>query len=138
MTQEERDAKNAVYEAQRVARIPLATDELMAQRGTISGFTPEEFVHIAITNLWEPTYVAKDGTVKPTRGKGIHSVYSKHNALFQKDFGTTKEQTIAVVERLVREGKIESRPVAGGVKLYHVGEMVDNSLDSAMEKMLKK
>ena len=129
--------KNSKYEAERVARIPLATDELMAQRGSRTGYTPEEFVHIAITKLWSAAY-EKDGKTCQTRGKGIHSVYSKHNALFMADFGVTKEQTIAVVERLKREGKVDVRPVGGGVKLYHPGEMKDSGVESAMEKMLSK
>ncbi|MBN1223829.1 MAG: hypothetical protein JXB23_11320 [Candidatus Aminicenantes bacterium] len=64
--------------------------------------TQEEFIHRAVKKL---------------RGnyKGIHSVYSGFNTAFKEYFGTNPVET---TQKLVKEGKIVTRPVKGGVIIY--------------------
>ncbi len=63
----------------------------------------EEFVIRAIKKLRKPPY------------KGIHSVYSGFNRAFRDYFdGDPVEAT----GRLAKEGRVETRPVRGGVMLY--------------------
>jgi hypothetical protein len=69
--------------------------------------TEEEFVIRAIKTLRKPPY------------RGIHSVYSGFNEAFRQYFG---KDPVEVTTRLAQEGKIETRPVRGGVMLYLPGE----------------
>jgi hypothetical protein len=63
----------------------------------------EEFIARAIKKLRKPPY------------KGIHSVYSGFNRAFRDYFDADPVETTG---RLAKEGKIETRPVKGGVMLY--------------------
>lgn len=55
----------------------------------------------------------------PSKSKGIHSVFSGFNQAFRDYYG---EDPIEVTQMLVREGKIELKPVKGGVMLYLPGD----------------
>jgi hypothetical protein len=69
--------------------------------------TEEEFVVQAIKKLRKEPF------------RGIHSVYSGFNEAFRKYFGTNPvEATI----KLASEGKVETRPLKGGVMLFLPGE----------------
>jgi hypothetical protein len=70
--------------------------------------THEEFVHHAIRTLRTP------------QSRGIHSVYSGFNQAFKQYF--PGEDPVAVTTRLAEAGRIELRPVRGGVMLYLPGE----------------
>lgn len=62
-----------------------------------------DFVVRAINKLRKPPY------------KGIHSVYSGFNQAFREYFD---KNPVEATTRLVKEGKIVTRPVRGGVILY--------------------
>jgi hypothetical protein len=64
----------------------------------------EEFVRLAIAKLRLDNY------------KGIHSVYSGFNEAFKTYFEGLNP--IEVTGELARQGKINLRPVKGGVMLY--------------------
>ena len=69
--------------------------------------TEDEFVIQAIKKLRKDPYL------------GIHSVYSGFNEAFRKYFGTNP---VEATTRLAAGGKIEPRPLKGGVMLYLPGE----------------
>jgi hypothetical protein len=69
--------------------------------------TEEEFVTQAIRKLRKEPF------------RGIHSVYSGFNEAFRKYFGTNP---IEATSRLAAEGKIETRPIKGGMMLFLPGE----------------
>jgi hypothetical protein len=69
--------------------------------------TEEEFVIQAIKKLRKDPY------------RGIHSVYSGFNEAFRKYFGTNP---VEATTRLAAGGKIDPRPLKGGVMLYLPGE----------------
>jgi len=68
----------------------------------------EEFVLRAIERLRKPG------------SQGIHSVFSGFNQAFRSYYEGA--DPVAATTRLAKEGKIESRPVRGGVMLYKPGE----------------
>jgi len=68
----------------------------------------EEFVHRAIRTLRTP------------KSKGIHSVYSGFNEAFKRYFDGL--DPVQATTALAADGKIEIRPVRGGVMLYLPGE----------------
>jgi len=70
--------------------------------------THEEFFKMAIVKLRDVS-----------KSRGIHTVYSGFNQAFRQHFG---EDPIAVSQGLARSGKIEVRPVKGGVMIYLPGE----------------
>ena len=65
--------------------------------------------------LTEEEFIRK--AVKKLRGnyKGIHTVYSGFNTAFKEYFGTNP---IEATQRLASEGKINIRPVKGGVNVH--------------------
>ena len=63
----------------------------------------EEFITRAIKRLRKPPYL------------GIHTVYSGFNQAFREYFD---QNPVEATTRLVKEGKIATRPVKGGVLLY--------------------
>jgi hypothetical protein len=69
--------------------------------------TEEEFVIQAIKKLRKEPY------------RGIHSVYSGFNEAFRKYFGTNP---VEATTKLAAEGKIETRPLKGGMMLFLPGE----------------
>jgi hypothetical protein len=69
--------------------------------------TEEEFVVQAIKKLRKEPF------------KGIHSVYSGFNEAFRKYFGTNP---VEATSKLASEGKVETRPLKGGVMLFLPGE----------------
>jgi hypothetical protein len=79
-----------------------------------------EWWHKAITSLRKEGY------------KGIHCVYSGANAAFKKYFEGANP--IDSVNRLVTEGKLQTRPTKGGVMIYLPTEAVD-AADSTLKKM---
>jgi hypothetical protein len=82
--------------------------------------------------LTEEEFVRK--AVKKLRGKykGIHTVYSGFNTAFKEYFGTNP---IEATQRLVSEGKINIRPVKGGVMIY-LPEDAPNPVENVLEKIL--
>jgi hypothetical protein len=66
-----------------------------------------EFVLKTIKKLSHPPY------------KGIHSVYSGFNHEFRDYF---QKDPVEATTRLAEEGKIETRMVKGGAKLYLLGD----------------
>lgn len=82
--------------------------------------TEEEFIRRAIKKL---------------RGnyKGIHTVYSGFNQAFKDYFGTNPVET---TQRLAKEGKINIRPVKGGVILY-LPEDAPSNPKSVLSKILE-
>jgi hypothetical protein len=72
--------------------------------------------------------------VKKLRGKykGIHTVYSGFNAAFKEYFGTNP---VAATQRLASEGKINIRPVKGGVMIY-LPEDAPNTAGNVLNKIL--
>ncbi|MEE8604556.1 MAG: hypothetical protein V3S65_04215 [Candidatus Aminicenantaceae bacterium] len=82
--------------------------------------------------LTEEEFVRK--AVKKLRGKykGIHTVYSGFNTAFKEYFGTNP---IEATQRLVSEGKINIRPVKGGVMIY-LPEDAPNTVENVLEKIL--
>jgi len=81
--------------------------------------TEEEFTLQAIKSLRKRPY------------KGIHAVFSGFNVAFKDYFGKNARET---VDRLIAEGKVQSRMVRGGPMLYLPGEMPTN--ESALSKIL--
>lgn len=73
--------------------------------------------------------------IKKLRGnyKGIHTVYSGFNQAFKQYFGTNPVET---TQRLAQEGKINIRPVKGGVILY-LPEDAPNSPENVLKKILE-
>jgi len=65
--------------------------------------------------LTEEEFVRK--AIKKLRGnyKGIHTVYSGFNQAFKEYFGTNP---VEATQRLANQGKINIRPVRGGVMIY--------------------
>jgi hypothetical protein len=82
--------------------------------------------------LTEEEFVRK--AVKKLRGKykGIHTVYSGFNSAFKEYFGTNP---VEATQRLVREGKINIRPVKGGVMIY-LPEDSPNTAENILNKIL--
>jgi len=68
----------------------------------------EEFFKIAVLKLRETS-----------KSFGIHSVFTGFNQAFREYFG---EDPIKVTQELASKGKIEIRPVKGGVMIYLPGE----------------
>ena len=71
-----------------------------------------EFVIKTIKKLSHPPY------------KGIHSVYTGFNHDFREYF---QKDPVEVTTRLAQEGKIETRTVKGGAKLYQPGDAPSQS-----------
>ena len=69
--------------------------------------TEEAFIVQAIKKLRKDPY------------RGIHSVYSGFNEAFRKYFGTNP---VEATTQMAAEGKIETRPLKGGVMLFLPGE----------------
>ena len=80
-----------------------------------------EFIVRAIKKLRKPPY------------KGIHSVYSGFNTAFKEYFGTNP---VEATQRLAGEGKINIRPVKGGVMIY-LPEDAPNSAENILKKILE-
>lgn len=83
--------------------------------------------------LTEEEFVRK--AVKKLRGKykGIHTVYSGFNTAFKEYFGTNP---IEATQRLSSEGKINIRPVKGGVMIY-LPEDAPNTTENVLKKILE-
>ena len=83
--------------------------------------------------LTEEEFVRK--AVKKLRGKykGIHTVYSGFNTAFKQYFGTNP---IEATQRLASEGKINIRPVKGGVMIY-LPEDAQNTSEDVLKKILE-
>ena len=92
----------------------------MTQEGTPK-LSEEEFVHKAVKKL---------------RGKykGIHTVYSGFNSAFKEYFGTNP---IEATQRLAREGKINIRPVRGGVMIYLPEDAPPGTAENVLKKILE-
>ena len=75
-----------------------------------------EFVIKTIKKLGHPPY------------KGIHSVYSGFNHDFRDYF---QKDPAEVITRLAQEGKIDTRTVKGGAKLYLPGDAPGQSKDAS-------
>jgi hypothetical protein len=75
--------------------------------GEETKLSEEEFVVQAIKKLRRDPF------------RGIHSVYSGFNEAFRKYFGTNP---VEATSRLSAEGKIETRPLKGGVMIFLPGE----------------
>ena len=80
----------------------------------------EEFILRAIKRLRKPPY------------KGIHSVYSGFNQAFKEHFG---KNPVEVTMKLAEEGKIVTRPVRGGVMIYHPDD-APKPKESVLQKIL--
>ena len=82
--------------------------------------------------LTEEEFVRK--AVKKLRGKykGIHTVYSGFNSAFKEYFGTNP---VEATQRLASEGKINIRPVKGGVMIY-LPEDAPNTEENILKKIL--
>ncbi len=82
--------------------------------------------------LTEEEFIRK--AIKKLRGKykGIHSVYSGFNTAFKEYYGTNPVET---TQRLANEGKINIRPVKGGVMLY-LPEDAPNIAENVLSKIL--
>jgi len=82
--------------------------------------------------LTEEEFIRK--AIKKLRGKykGIHSVYSGFNAAFKEYYGTNPVET---TQRLASQGKINIRPVKGGVMLY-LPEDAPNIAVNVLSKIL--
>jgi len=81
-----------------------------------------EFVIKTIKKLSHPPY------------KGIHSVYSGFNHDFRDYF---QKDPVEVTTRLALEGKIETRTVKGGIKLYLPGDAPGRSKDDPNKNIEK-
>jgi hypothetical protein len=83
--------------------------------------------------LTEEEFVRK--AVKKLRGKykGIHTVYSGFNTAFKQYFGTNP---VEATQRLASEGKINIRPVKGGVMIY-LPEDAQNTAEDVLKKILE-
>ena len=82
--------------------------------------------------LTEEEFIRK--AVKKLRGKykGIHTVYSGFNTAFKEYFGTNP---VEATQRLASEGKINIRPVKGGVMIY-LPEDAPNTAKDVLKKIL--
>jgi hypothetical protein len=82
--------------------------------------------------LTEEEFIRK--AVKKLRGKykGIHTVYSGFNSAFKEYFGTNP---VEATQRLASEGKINIRPVKGGVMIY-LPEDAPNTGENILNKIL--
>jgi len=58
--------------------------------------------------------------LRSDKSKGIHVKFSGFNSAFKEYFG---EEARATVDKMVAEGKLQSRFVKGGVMIYLPGEM---------------
>jgi hypothetical protein len=85
------------------------------------------------TKLTEEEFIRK--AIKKLRGKykGIHTVYSGFNTAFKDYFGTNP---IEATQRLASEGKINIRPVKGGVMIY-LPEDATNTAENVLKKILE-
>lgn len=72
-----------------------------------SKVTKEQFVVKAIQKL------------RSEKSNGIHAVYSGFNSAFKAHFGCESRPT---TDKMVADGKLEIRPVRGGVMMYLPGE----------------
>ena len=87
----------------------------------------EEFFKIAILKLRDIS-----------KSRGIHSVFSGFNQAFREYFG---EDPIKITQELASKGKIEIRPVRGGVMIYLPGEAPQSRADlgkTALSKILNQ
>jgi hypothetical protein len=86
----------------------------------------EEFFKLAILRLRNTS-----------KSLGIHSVFTGFNQAFREYF---QEDPIKVTQELAGQGKIEIRPVRGGVMIYLPGEAPKraDSGKSVLDKILKK
>jgi len=66
-----------------------------------------EYAIMAITKL------------RTDKSKGIHVVYSGFNDSFRLYFN---EEPREIMDKLIKEGSIESKPVKGGIMIYLPGE----------------
>jgi hypothetical protein len=82
--------------------------------------------------LTEEEFVRR--AVKKLRGKykGIHTVYSGFNSAFKEYFGTNP---VEATQKLASEGKINIRPVKGGVMIY-LPEDAPNTATNILDKIL--
>lgn len=89
-------------------------------------YSYEEFFKLAIVRLRNTS-----------KSSGIHTVYSGFNQAFREYF---KEDPIKVTQELVSDGKIELRPVKGGVMIYLPGEAPQraDSGKKVLSKILKE
>ena len=85
------------------------------------------------SKLTEEEFIRK--AVKKLRGKykGIHTVYSGFNTAFKEYFGTNP---IDATQKLASEGKINIRPVKGGVMIY-LPEDAPNIAVDVLKKILE-
>jgi len=86
--------------------------------------TYEEFIEKAIKNLRDLT-----------QSKGIHTVFSGFNDAFRAYYG---EDPVEITQRLVREGKFDSKFVKRGVMLYLPGEGPKNRTKDVLDDILGK
>lgn len=87
----------------------------------------EEFFKMAILKLRDIS-----------KSRGIHSVFSGFNQAFREYFS---EDPIKVTQELASNGKIEIRPVKGGVMIYLPGEAPKSRADlgkTALSKILNE
>jgi hypothetical protein len=84
--------------------------------------------------LTEEEFVRR--AVKKLRGKykGIHTVYSGFNTAFKEYFGTNP---VEATQRLAKKGKINIRPVKGGVMIY-LPEDSPNAAGDVLKKILEE
>lgn len=68
----------------------------------------EDFIKQAIIKLRDTS-----------KSRGIHTIYSGFNSAFREYFG---EDPIAATQQLAQLGKIDLKPVKGGVMIYLPGE----------------
>lgn len=89
-------------------------------------YSHEEFFKLAIVRLRNIS-----------KSSGIHTVYSGFNQAFREYF---KEDPIKVTQELASDGKIELRPVKGGVMIYLSGEAPKraDSGKTVLSKILKE
>ncbi len=66
--------------------------------------TPEQFVFLALEKLKKPG------------AKGIHTVFTGFNQAFRSYFPDS--DPVALVKKMVEEGKLVSRPAKGGAMIY--------------------
>jgi len=83
----------------------------------------EEFFKISILKLRDTS-----------KSRGIHSVFSGFNQAFREYFG---EDPIKITQELASKGKIEIRPVKGGVMIYLPGEAPQSKADLGKKALSK-
>ena len=72
-------------------------------------------------------------TLRGSKDKGIHSVYSGFNDAFRQYFNS---DPVAATKQLTADKKLEIRPVRGGVMLYLPGEApVNDTAQQTLKKM---